>query len=226
MDRLSRSDQAFIRPSPTSGDLGGVARRTRETIALCEAAGFDRILVETVGVGQSELEVDQLSDLTLLLMIAGAGDELQGIKRGIMESADLVALTKLDADPGDRARVAIADLRNALMLMPPRPSGRMPEVMGTSAVSGTGVAELCARLEALHAEDRANGYLHRRRHDQNLNWMRHAIQDGLLRAFKEDARVQRAMTALEADVRDGSRSPLAAAEELLALFRTGGAPLP
>jgi LAO/AO transport system kinase len=226
MERLSLSDAAFIRPTATGGDLGGVARRTRETIALCEAAGFDRILVETVGVGQSELEVDRMTDLTLLLMIAGAGDELQGIKRGIMEAADLIALTKSDTDTDNKGRAAVNDLRNAIGLLPPRPSGRQPEVLVTSAVSGQGIAGLCDRIEQLHAADTESGYLRQRRQDQDLHWLRRSVQDGMMLALQNDDRVQAAWALLETDVSAGRRSPSSAAEELIALFRTGGAPLP
>jgi LAO/AO transport system kinase len=225
MERLSLSDAAFIRPTATGGDLGGVARRTCETIALCEAAGFDRILVETVGVGQSELEVDRMTDLTLLLMIAGAGDELQGIKRGIMEAADLIALTKGDTDTDNKGRAAVSDLRNAIALLPPRPSGRQPEVLVTSAVTGQGIAGLCDRLEQLYAADTGSGHIHRRRQDQDLHWLRRSVQDGLMRALQNDDGVQTAWGRLEMDVREGRRSPASAAEELIALFRTGGAPL-
>lgn len=226
MERLSNAEGAFIRPTPTGGDLGGVARRTRETMVLCEAAGFDRVLVETVGVGQSELEVDRMTDLTLLLMIAGAGDELQGIKRGIMEAADLVALTKADTDADGRMRTAVNDLRQAIALLPLRPSGRHPEVVLTSAVNGRGIDTLVERLDALHQADLASGHFTRRRQEQDLHWLDKATADALLRAFHADERVREALMHLRADVRSGRRSAHAAAEELVRLFRTGGAPRP
>lgn len=226
MERLSNAEGAFIRPTPTGGDLGGVARRTRETMVLCEAAGFDRVLVETVGVGQSELEVDRLTDLTLLLMIAGAGDELQGIKRGIMEAADLVALTKADIDSDGRMRTAVNDLRQAIALLPLRPSGRHPEVVLTSAVTGRGIDTLVERLDTLHQTDLASGHFTRRRQEQDLHWLDKATTDALLRAFHADERVREALMQLRADVRTGRRSAHAAAEELVRLFRTGGAPRP
>lgn len=226
MERLSNAEGAFIRPTPTGGDLGGVARRTRETMVLCEAAGFDRVLVETVGVGQSELEVDRMTDLTLLLMIAGAGDELQGIKRGIMEAADLVALTKADTGADGRMRTAVNDLRQAIALLPLRPSGRHPEVVLTSAVNGQGIDTLVERLDALHQADLASGHFTRRRQEQDLHWLDKATADALLRAFHADERVQEALMQLRADVRSGRRSAHAAAEELVRLFRTGGAPRP
>lgn len=226
MERLSNAEGAFIRPTPTGGDLGGVARRTRETMVLCEAAGFDRVLVETVGVGQSELEVDRLTDLTLLLMIAGAGDELQGIKRGIMEAADLVALTKADIDSDGRMRTAVNDLRQAIALLPLRPSGRHPEVVLTSAVTGRGIDTLVERLDTLHQTDLASGHFTRRRQEQDLHWLDKATTDALLRAFHADEHVHEALMQLREDVRTGRRSAHAAAEELVRLFRTGGAPRP
>ena len=226
MERLSNAEGAFIRPTPTGGDLGGVARRTRETMVLCEAAGFDRVLVETVGVGQSELEVDRLTDLTLLLMIAGAGDELQGIKRGIMEAADLVALTKADTDADGRMRTAVNDLRQAIALLPARPSGRHPEVVLTSAVNGRGIDTLAELLDALHQADLASGHFIRRRQEQDLHWLDKATTDALLRAFHADDHVRAALMRLREDVRTGRRSAHAVAEELVCLFRTGGAPHP
>jgi LAO/AO transport system kinase len=226
MERLSNAVGAFIRPTPTGGDLGGVARRTRETMVLCEAAGFDRVLVETVGVGQSELEVDRMTDLTLLLMIAGAGDELQGIKRGIMEAADLVALTKADTDADGRMRAAVNDLRQAIAMLPARPSGRHPEVVLTSAVNGLGIDTLVQRLDTLHQADLASGHFIRRRQEQDLHWLDKATTDSLLRAFQADEHVRAALMRSREDVRAGRRSAHAAAEELVRLFRTGGAPRP
>jgi LAO/AO transport system kinase len=226
MERLSNAEGAFIRPTPTGGDLGGVARRTRETMVLCEAAGFDRVLVETVGVGQSELEVDRMTDLTLLLMIAGAGDELQGIKRGIMEAADLVALTKADTDADGRMRTAVNDLRQAIALLPTRPSGRHPEVVLTSAVNGRGIDTLVEQLDALYRSDLASGHFVRRRQEQDLHWLDKATADALLRAFHADERVREALMRSREDVRTGRRSAHAAAEELVRLFRTGVAPRP
>lgn len=226
MERLSTAEGAFIRPTATGGDLGGVARRTRETMVLCEAAGFDRILVETVGVGQSELEVDRMTDLTLLLMIAGAGDDLQGIKRGIMEAADLVALTKVDADADGRMRSTVNDLKHAIAMLPQRPSGRHAEVVLTSAATGQGIDDLVQRLEDLHATDLANGHFLRRRQEQGLHWLNKATTDALMRAFNADERVREALMALREEVRRGTRSAHGAAEELVRLFRTGGAPRP
>ncbi|MEO8590786.1 MAG: methylmalonyl Co-A mutase-associated GTPase MeaB [Flavobacteriales bacterium] len=225
MERLAQADAAFIRPTPTGGTLGGVARRTQETIVLCEAAGYDRILIETVGVGQSELDVDRMTDLNLLLMIAGAGDELQGIKRGIMEAADLIAFTKADGDAEARAARARTDLKNALTLLPPRDSGRHPDVLLTSAITGAGIADLHDRIDALHQEDVASGRTLRRRHEHNLFWMHRSLEESLVTALRNSARVNAALADLERAVQGGTKSPFQAAAELLDLFRKGGAPL-
>jgi len=218
MEKLGGHAQAFIRPSPAAGALGGVARRTRETILLCEAAGYDRVLVETVGVGQSELDVDHMTDLNLLLMLAGAGDELQGIKRGIMEAADILVLTKASGDNLARAQRAQRDLRNAVMFMPPRDSGRHPEVLLTSALEGSGMDALLQRVEVLYAEDLRNGRIHRRRSEQDLYWFQHAVNEGLLERFRSDARVAEALPALKEAVKEGRTSPFQAARELLDRF--------
>lgn len=215
MEHLSASQSAFIRPSPSSGALGGVARRTRETILLCEAAGYDRIVIETVGVGQSELEVDRMSDLNILLMIAGAGDELQGIKRGIMEAADVLVLTKASGDNVQRAKLAQRELRNAIMYMPPRDSGRQPKVLLTSALEGQGIQELLEHAEELYATDLASGRVAHRRQEQDLYWFAHALQEGILERFHTDTQVVEARPAMERMVQNGEMSPFQAAKELL-----------
>lgn len=220
MTRLSVEPHAFIRPSPTGGNLGGVARRTREAIVLCEAAGFDRILVETVGVGQSEAEVDRLADLILLLMIGGAGDGLQGIKRGIMESADLIAITKSEGDDLRRNELAARELRHAVALLPTRHNGRKPPVLLCSATTGNGMAELHAALENAAAQDLANGHLKQRRHLQGLHWLHAAVTDALMDAFHAHPAVHGALAGLEQAVATGQKSPTAAAAELMRLFRT------
>lgn len=226
MERLAVNDAAFIRPTATGGNLGGVARRTREAIVLCEAAGYDRVLVETVGTGQNELEVDHITDLNVLLMIAGAGDELQGIKRGIMESADLIAFTKADGTARERAEAARRELRGAIDLLPIRPSGRHPELLLTSAISGEGIAELGDRIEALHRENTGSGYRDERRSAQASHWLDQALSDGLRSLLQLDPAVMGAMAEARSSVRSGAKSPFKAAEELLELFRKGAAPLP
>ncbi len=224
MVRLVQEANAFIRPTAAAGMLGGVARRTREAMVLCEAAGHDRVLIETVGVGQSELDVDHLCDLVLLLTIAGAGDELQGIKRGIMEVADVVAITKAGGDNARRAAEARTDLRHAVRMLPPRPGGRRPEVLLTDAVEGTGIEALARHAEELHDRDRAAGTVDARRRQQDLHWMHRAIEDGLRAMFREHPAVADRLPALEEDVRTGRTGPFQAAEELLDRIRTGGAP--
>lgn len=226
MERLSVHPSAFVRPSPTGGTLGGVARRTRETIVLCEAAGHDRIVVETVGVGQSELAVDRMTDLNLLLMLGGAGDELQGIKRGIMEAADLIALTKTDGGNEARNERAAADLRRAIALLPPRDNGQRPAVHLVSAVSGRGIAALATALEEAAARDAASGHTAARRREQDRWWMHSAVQEALVQALYGDERMQAAIRTAEQAVLAGEQSPFDAADGLLRLFRTVSAPRP
>lgn len=218
MDRLSNEANAFIRPSPTGGTLGGVARRTRETILLCEAAGYDRILIETVGVGQSELEVDRLCDLNVLLMIAGAGDELQGIKRGIMESADLVVFTKADGDAKQRAEAAARDLRHALAMLPPRRKEEKVPILLTSATEGKGITELIDAIDRLFAVDEASGRSRARRQQQALYWFQQAIEEELLRRFNNDPAIQQLRLEKEEEIRSGKKSPYDAAIELIDRF--------
>lgn len=224
MVRLSQHPNAFIRPTAAGGMLGGLARRTREVVLLCEAAGYDRVLIETVGVGQNELEVDHLCDIGLLLTVAGTGDELQGIKRGIMEAADVVVLTKAGGDQAPRAEEARQQLRSAIRLLPARPSGRRPEVLLTDSLLDTGIRALAHHVESLLATDRANGYLEARRQEQALHWMHRAIETGLRDLFRTHPAVIRELPRLEAAVRNGRTSPFAAAEELLNFLRTGDAP--
>jgi LAO/AO transport system kinase len=215
MERLSQEENAFIRPSPTSGNLGGVGRRTRETVAVCEAAGYDRILIETVGTGQNEYTVDRMTDLNVLLMIGGAGDELQGIKRGIMEAADVIALNKTDGGNQERNARAANDLRQALQLLPPRDRGERPEVILCSAQNGTGIEELLARLQRMAEASLSSGYFTRRRSEQDRWWMRATIEERLISRFYEDEQVVERLSALEQAVMQGSISPFDAAEELL-----------
>lgn len=226
MEGLARSASAFIRPTPSSGMLGGVARRTRETILLCEAAGYDLILVETVGVGQSELDVDGMTDLNLLLTIAGAGDELQGIKRGIMESADLIVITKSDVLDPKMLNATRSALRHAIPFLPVRESGRRPEVLLTDALSGTGIPELWRHVQELFHKDRESGYLHARRTTQNVHWMEQAIGEGL-QALLRDTHGMNELLATQTElVRSGNTSALQAADVVLDRFRTNGARLP
>jgi LAO/AO transport system kinase len=218
MERLAVEERAFIRPSPARGHLGGVARRTRETVLLCEAAGFENVLVETVGVGQSETAVRSMTDFFLLLMLAGAGDALQGIKRGIIEMVDGMAITKADGDnigPAERAR---GEYASALHLFPASPDGWTPRVLTCSALSGAGVSEVWQSvLEHRHLLE-ANGWFAARRADQALEWMRELVAGGLGDRFSRDPDVSARRPALEAAVHRGETTAFAAARELLALF--------
>jgi LAO/AO transport system kinase len=219
MERLSQHPNAFIRPSPTGGTLGGVGRRTRETLVLCEAAGFDRVLIETVGIGQSELAVDRMTDVNLLLMIGGAGDELQGIKRGIMEAADLIVLTKTDGDNAERNERSAGDLRQAIQLLPARDHGGRPGVLLCSAAENRGITELLTALDKLTEKLEEQGHTALRRHEQDRWWMRATIEERLVSGFFNDPRVQAALPELERAVTEGNRSPFDAADELLRFSR-------
>lgn len=218
MDRLSREPRAYIRPSPARGSLGGVARATREAILLCEAAGYDFIIVETVGVGQSEVAVHSMVDFFLLLMLAGAGDELQGIKKGIMEMADGVVINKADGENLAKARVARAEYEKALHLFPRSESGWETPVLTCSAVEGTGVGEIVEMLDRYRAEMGAGGWLGQKRRKQSLAWMHETIRYLLELGFMEDAGVRLALVELENQVQAGQMPPTVAASKLIALY--------
>ncbi len=217
MPRLAAHERAFIRPSPAGGSLGGVARATREALLLCEAAGHDVIFVETVGVGQSETTVHGMVDFFLLLLLAGAGDELQGLKRGIMEMADALCITKADQGNEQAARRARTEYLNALHLFPPAPSSQPVPVLLTSAVAGTGLAEVWAAAESYAAATRANGYFGQRRGQQQQQWLHQSIRQALEARFYESAAVRAALPALEAQVAAAEITPAAAAARLLDL---------
>ncbi|MEL7464022.1 MAG: methylmalonyl Co-A mutase-associated GTPase MeaB [Pseudomonadota bacterium] len=220
METLSRDPNAFIRPSPSRAALGGVARRTREAIILCEAAGFDVVMVETVGVGQSETMVADMTDIFLLLMAPAGGDELQGVKRGIMEIADLIVVNKADGELKATATRTAADYAGALRLMRKRPQdpGGVPDAMMVSAAEGTGLAETWDRLTALQYWRRENGWLDKRRAEQAARWMRFELDEGLKAAFAAHPDVAAALPDAEAAVGAGAETPEAAAARLLALF--------
>ncbi|HWR35298.1 MAG TPA: methylmalonyl Co-A mutase-associated GTPase MeaB [Clostridia bacterium] len=219
MERLASSDSAFIRPSPSAGSLGGVARRTRETMLLCEAAGFRTVFIETVGVGQSETAVNDMVDFFLLLMLAGAGDELQGIKRGIMEMSDLIAINKADGENTARARLARCEYETALHLFAAQPSGWTPKVVTCSALSGSGIAEIWDTVLEHQRTTRANGYFEIRRRTQVRNWMQETIEQGLLDHFRADPRIAKKLPELETEVAAGRLTSARAAEILLDVFR-------
>ncbi len=213
MDNLSRDPKAYIRPSPAGSSLGGVARKTRETIVLCEAAGFSQILVETVGVGQSETAVQAMTDLFVLLLIPGAGDELQGIKRGIVELADLVIIHKADGDRMALAREAQMHYQRALHLYPERSSGQSVPVLLASSIEQTGLVQVEETIQNIISIFKENGHFQAQRKDQSGFWLRESLMDQLstwvFSRHREDYK------QLEADVLNGKTSPFSAADELM-----------
>ncbi len=218
MERLSVEPGAFIRPSPSGGTLGGVARMTRETMLLCEAAGFDVVIVETVGVGQSEVTVAGMVDFFMILMITGAGDELQGIKKGILELADAVAVNKADGDNIGRAETARKELEMAMHLTLPRSGTWTPPVMTCSAVTSAGLEEIWAVVNDHHRRLTATGELEARRRDQALQWMWALIKEGLEERFHRNREVGKHLEATVARVRQGQIAPTSAAQQLLFLL--------
>jgi len=218
MEELSRAPEAFIRPSPAGLTLGGVARRTREALLVCEAAGFDLIIVETVGVGQSETAVAEMVDLFLLLLLPGGGDDLQGIKRGIMELADLIVVNKADGDLKPAADRSAADVANAMGLMQPRHKGWRPEVLRCSALKRTGIAEIWDRAQAFAASLTKSGELKSHRREQAKAWLWHELSDSLMDALKADPQVAAKLGAFEAKVGAGKMAPATAARVLLSEF--------
>ena len=218
MHDLATLDEVFIRPSPSGGSIGGVARKTRETIVLCESAGFDVVIVETVGVGQSEIAVHSMVDFFLLLLLPGAGDELQGIKRGIVEMADGLAINKSDGDNIPRARQAKVEYTAALHFLPPRRGGWQPSVQLCSASENTGIAEIWKNIRDYAAQARGNGTFEEKRRDQSRYWMYETINDLLKNAFFEHPEVKVALQREEAQVLAGQLSPFHAAEHLIACF--------
>jgi len=215
MNELSTQANAFIRPSPSAGSLGGVARKTRETIVLCEAAGFDTILVETVGVGQSETAAHSMVDYFLLLQVTGTGDELQGIKRGIMEMADGIAINKCDGNNIERARAARVSFRNALMLFPPSESGWKPDAICCSSIDHTGVMDVWQNVEEYIAFTKKNGYFDHHRTEQAKYWMYETINAALLNGFYQNEEMERLTAEAERKVLNNELSSFIAANNLL-----------
>ncbi|QNE40414.1 methylmalonyl Co-A mutase-associated GTPase MeaB [Hymenobacter sp. NBH84] len=215
MNQLAAHPAAYIRPSPAGKSLGGVTRSTREALLLCEAAGHDVIFVETVGVGQSETAVHGMVDFFLLLMLAGAGDELQGIKKGIMEMADALTITKADHGNEQAARLARREYQNALHLFPLAPSGWSPVVTTSSALTGAGVPEVWEVVQQYVQHTQANGYFQQRRQEQNLHWLHDTIRQTLEARFYAQPDVQQRLPAIEQAVREGRQSAFGAAQELL-----------
>lgn len=218
MHRLAVNPSAFIRPSPSSGTLGGVAARTRETMLVCEAAGFDIVLVETVGVGQSETVVEAMVDFFLVLMLAGAGDELQGIKRGVLEIADLIAVNKADGDNVEAAQRARAEYAGALQLLRPKCDAWQPTASCVSALTGEGLQQLWATVAEHRAALVASGDLALRRSEQLRHWMWEQIEDGLRSRLAGDVAVQALAAQLEDEVRAGSLLAGRAARRILDAF--------
>ncbi|TFG76610.1 MAG: methylmalonyl Co-A mutase-associated GTPase MeaB [Thermodesulfobacteriales bacterium] len=218
MEKLSLDQNAFIRPSPTSGSLGGVAQSTRETILLCEAAGFNTVIVETVGVGQSEIAVDSMVDFFLLLLLAGAGDEIQGMKRGIMEMADTVAITKADGDNISRAQRARKEFENAIHLFPHKESGWVPEVTTCSSLANKGIKEIWKTVIKHQDLIEKSGILQHKRQEQTKRWMHEAILYGLKKSFYSNEDINKTVLELEKKVIEGEKSPFTAANELLAKY--------
>lgn len=217
MEELVKSDLAFIRPSPAGVTLGGVARKTREAIILCEAAGYDFIIVETVGVGQSETAVHSMTDFFLLLKLAGAGDDLQGIKRGIMEMADAIVINKADGDNRTPANHARREFKNALHMMPAKNHAWPTQVFLCSGLHDEGVDVIFKELNDFHAHTQSNGSLTHKRSKQELYWLHQTIKETLNDRFYNDPKVQEKLGTLEDEVLNKIKSPFEAARELLNL---------
>jgi len=218
MENLSSHPYAFIRPSPSAGSLGGVARKTRETIYLCEAAGYDVVFVETVGVGQSETTVHSMVDFFLLLALAGAGDELQGIKRGIMEMADAIVITKVDGDNVERAMRAKAELQNALHFFPLAPSGWRPRVCTCSAHQRIGIHEIWQLIEEYHQHTVANGYFDQNRRLQAKFWIHQTLQEMINQSFYQHHEMVKLINQVEQEVLSGKITSFEAAQRLFARY--------
>lgn len=218
MEELSKNPLAFIRPSASGSTLGGVATNTRETILLCEAAGYEVIVVETVGVGQSETSVKNMTDFFLLLMLAGAGDELQGIKKGIMEMADAVVISKADGENIKHATEARAEYQHALHLLPAAPSGWAPKVLTCSSLVNTGIKEIWEMIVKFRDQTSASGYFDENRAEQNIAWFHEHFQHLLRRDYKRFESLQKELDSLEIKITEQKISSQAAANQLLAIY--------
>ncbi len=216
MARLAADPDAFIRPSPSAGTLGGVASKTRETMLICEAAGFDIILVETVGIGQSETAVADMTDFFLVLMLPGAGDELQGIKKGVVELADMIAVNKADGDNIKRAKAAAGEYRAALHILNPRSPNWAPPVVTCSALTGEGIAQLWDKVLAHRQQLSASGEFSARRREQQVKWMWAMLEDRFHLRLRSDAKLKARLPAIEKSVAEGKLSPALAVDEIAA----------
>jgi GTPase len=215
MEKLSVDENAFIRPSPSGGTLGGVARKTRETMLICEAAGFDVIIVETVGVGQSETAVASMVDFFLVLMLAGAGDELQGIKRGVLELADAIAINKADGDNIDKAKKAAKIYTTALHMLQPASANWEPPVLICSAREMTGIAEIWQTVTKFYKKLATSGELERKRQKQALDWMWSLVEDGLKERFHANPEIKKRIERIARSVKNGQIAATLAADKLL-----------
>lgn len=218
MELLSQDERAFIRPSAAGNTLGGVARKTRETIILCEAAGFDVILIETVGVGQSEIVVHSMVDFFLLLVLTGAGDELQGIKRGIMEMADGLAVTKADGDNFNRAIVVARQLKNAIHYFPPASNGWIPEVITCSSLENKNLDEIWEMISRYERHTKANNTFYSRRKKQDLNWFHETVKELLVHDLWSKENMEKYRIDLENKVKSGEITAFLAAEKIIAYY--------
>lgn len=219
MEKLSVHANAFIRPSPSSGTLGGVTKNTFETILLCEAAGFDFIIVETVGVGQSEIAVSQMTDFFLLLMLAGAGDELQGIKRGIMEMADALLITKADGNNLQKAKNAKTEYAHALHLFPPSESGWIPKVEICSSIQNEGIKEALQIIESYKNLSITNGYFSLKRKQQLSDWLHYSISEQLKEKFYNHPSIKEELKNIEKNLDSGKINPYRIASELISKWK-------
>jgi LAO/AO transport system kinase len=218
MSSLAQERNAFIRPSPSSGTLGGVTRRTRETMALVEAAGFDVVIVETVGVGQSEVAVSDMVDFFLVLLLAGGGDDLQGIKKGIIELADMIAINKADGDNIKRAERAAGDYKNALQIFTPHGATWFPPVLTVSGQENRGLKELWGKVLEHRKTMTETGEFARRRQTQAVSWMRDMLEHRLMGALKANPQVGVELPKIEASVRDGTLLPTLAVDKIMAMM--------
>ncbi|MGB6449003.1 MAG: methylmalonyl Co-A mutase-associated GTPase MeaB [Xanthobacteraceae bacterium] len=218
MAKLANDEQAFIRPSPSSGTLGGVAARTRETMLLCEAAGYDVILVETVGVGQSEIAVADMTDFFLVLAMPGAGDELQVLKKGVVELADMIAVNKADGDNLPRAKLAAAEYSAALHILSPRSPNWSPPVVTCSALKGDGIEKLWSHILDHRKKLAASGELKARRGEQQVKWMWTMLEERLFEPLRSDRAVKAALPRIEAEVAAGRLGPANAVEQIAAML--------
>jgi LAO/AO transport system kinase len=218
MARLANDADAFIRPSPASGTLGGVAAKTRETMLLCEAAGYDVVLVETVGVGQSEIAVADMTDFFLVLVLPGAGDELQALKKGVIELADMIAINKADGDNLGRAKAAAAEYKAALHILTPASSNWSPPVITCSALNGNGIADLWSNVLNHREKLTASGELAMRRGEQQVKWMWTMLEERLFAPLRSDRTVKAELPKIEVEVSAGRLAPAAAVEKIAAIL--------